>query len=145
MRKLKDVMTKNVQFVSPDATIQDVAGQMKKLDCGSIPVGENDRLIGMITDRDIALRAVAEGRDPSKTLARDVMSHSVVYSYEDEECSEAAHIMEAKQIRRLIVLNRDKRMVGIVTVGDLSRKAGSEQLTGEIMEKVSQPAQSTAA
>ncbi|MGZ3697969.1 MAG: CBS domain-containing protein [Bdellovibrionota bacterium] len=138
-------MTKNVQFVSPDATIQDVAGQMKKLDCGSIPVGENDRLIGMITDRDIALRAVAEGRDPSKTLARDVMSHSVVYSYEDEECSEAAHIMEAKQIRRLIVLNRDKRMVGIVTVGDLSRKAGSEQLTGEIMEKVSQPAQSTAA
>lgn len=139
MKTLKEVMSGNVACLSPEASMQEVATKMKELDAGSIPVCENDRLIGMVTDRDIVVKGVAGGIDLKSACARDVMTTPVVYCFEDQEIGEAARVMEAKQIRRLLVLNRDKRLVGIVSLGDLSIRAGSEDISYEVLESVSEP------
>ncbi len=123
---LRDMMTANIEDIPADATLMQAAERMKLLDIGAIPVRENDRLVGMITDRDIAVRAVAEGRDPQKMPVREAMSHDICFCYDDESVESAAKLMEEKQIRRLPVLNRDKRLVGIVSLGDLSRSEESE-------------------
>jgi CBS domain-containing protein len=115
---------------------------MRDLDVGPLPVcGEDDRLAGMITDRDIAIRAVAEGRDPEKTLVRDIMTPKIVHCYKDQDVAEAAHVMEKKQLRRLVVLNRDKRLVGIVSLGDVAVENDDERLAGHTLEAVSEPAE----
>lgn len=110
---------------------------MREFDIGALPVGENDRLIGMVTDRDIAVRAVANGRDPSKLTAREVMSTGNVYCRDDEDLEDAVRIMEQKQIRRLPVIDDKKRMVGMLSLGDISHSA-SRQLTGEEVAAVSE-------
>jgi len=138
--QVKDVMTRGGECVGPDTTLQEAAGKMKSLDVGPLPVCDNDRLAGMITDRDITVRAVAEGKDPRSTRVRDVMSEGINYCYEDDDVHAAARQMKEKQIRRLVVLNRDKRMVGIVSLGDLAVETGDEHLAGNTLEKVSQPA-----
>lgn len=138
--KVKDIMTPNAECISPDASLEDAARRMRELDVGPLPVCGQDRLVGMITDRDIAVRAVAEGRDPKTTHVSDVMTEKVVYCFEDQGLEEAAQIMREKQIRRLIVLNRDKRMVGIVTLGDLATESGDRQHVGEVLQDVSEPA-----
>jgi CBS domain-containing protein len=113
---------------------------MKELDVGMLPVcGDNDRLVGTLTDRDITIRAVAEGLDPRTALVRDVMTPSVVYCFEDEDVEEAARLMKDNQVRRLVVLNRDKRLVGIVSLGDLAVDTGDEHLAGSALEAVSEP------
>ena len=109
---------------------------MNDLDVGSIPVGENDRLIGMVTDRDITCRAVANGKDCSKLTARDVMTKGIVYCREAEDLDDALRIMEQKKIRRLPVINDKKRMVGMLSIGDVSH-AASRELSGELMRAVS--------
>ncbi len=109
---------------------------MQEHDIGAIPIGENDRLVGMVTDRDITIRAVAQGKDISKLTARDVMTSGVIYCRDVEEIDDAARIMESKQIRRLPVIDENKRMVGIVTLGDISH-AGSRDLSAEVMKAVS--------
>jgi len=138
--QVKEVMTRGVECVSPDATLQEAARKMKELDVGPLPICDNDRLAGMITDRDITVRAVAEGKDPRSTRVRDVMTPGVNYVFEDDDVSHAAGLMKEKQIRRLVVLNRDKRMVGIVSLGDLAVESGDEHLAGHTLERVSQPA-----
>jgi CBS domain-containing protein len=120
--------------------LQAAAERMKTLDVGTLPVCENDRLVGMITDRDITTRAVAQGFGGTVGCARDVMTPDVVYCFADQDVAEAARLMQNHQIRRLVVLNRDKRLVGIVSLGDLAVDAGDEQLAGETLEKVSEPA-----
>jgi len=137
--QLSDIMSSNVEVVPPDATLQDAASKMKELDVGALPVCDGRRLMGMVTDRDIAIRAVAEGRDPRSTRVRDAMSPQVVYCYNDEDVREAARIMEQKQIRRLPVLDRAQHLVGIVSLGDLATQAGSDKLSGEALEQISQP------
>jgi CBS domain-containing protein len=132
-------MTREVQCIEPDATLQDVARRMKELDVGSMPICDNDRLAGMITDRDIAIRSVSEGHDPHADHARDVMSHEVFYCFEDQSVEEVAEQMRDKQVRRLPVLNRDKRLVGIVSLGDLAIESGDEQLVGHALEGISEP------
>jgi CBS domain-containing protein len=117
--KVSEAMTTDVQTVRPDQTIQEAARLMADLDAGIVPVGENDRLIGMLTDRDIAVRAVAEGKGPD-TPVREAMTSEVRYCYDDEDCAAVAQNMGGLQIRRLPVVNRDKRLVGIVSLGDLS-------------------------
>jgi len=112
--KVSEVMTPHVRLTDPDETIRDAASAMADADVGSLPVGENDRLVGMITDRDIALRAVAEGRGP-QTRVRDVMTQRIQYCFEDDDIEDVARMMESMGVRRLPVLNRDKRLVGIVT------------------------------
>ena len=112
-------MSTDVRLASPGESIREAARTMKEIDAGVLPVGENDRIIGMITDRDIAVRAVAEGKGPD-TRVRDVMSEEVLYCYEDESLDEVARQMRELQIRRMPVLTRDKRLIGIVSIGDLA-------------------------
>ena len=134
--KVKDAMHKKAEWVSPDTSVGDIAKKMRDLDVGSIPVGENDRLIGMVTDRDIACRAVANGTDCSKLKARDVMTKGIVFCRDSEDLSDALRIMEDKKIRRLPVIDDNKRMVGMLSVGDVAR-ASPHALTGELMASVS--------
>ena len=117
-----DAMSREVRIATPGQSIRDVAKIMAEIDAGAMPVGENDRLVGMITDRDIAIRAVAQGKGPD-TPVREVMStEQVLYCYEDEELDHVAKNMGSEQVRRLPVVNRDKRLVGIVSFGDVAQK-----------------------
>ena len=134
--KVKNAMHPGVQWVAPDTSVAKVAELMKTHDVGAIPVGENDRLIGIVTDRDITCRGVAAAKDCSKLNARDVMTKGIVYCNESEDLADAVRVMEQKQIRRLPVLNEAKRMVGMLSLGDVSH-AGSRSLTGEVMAAVS--------
>jgi CBS domain-containing protein len=136
-----DVMSQGVECIKPDATIQEAARKMRELDVGALPVcGTNDRLAGMITDRDIVIRAEAEGREAQSTQVREVMTADVVYCYEDQDVAEAAHLMRDRQIRRLVVLDRDKRLVGIVSLGDLAIDSDDASLTADTLAGVSEPA-----
>jgi CBS domain-containing protein len=123
---VSEVMTGDVYIASPDETIQSAAQTMADLDTGVLPVGESDRLVGVLTDRDITVRCVAEARDITTCTIRDVMSPEVRYCFEDDDVEEAALKMSEWQVRRLPVLNRDKRLVGIVSLGDLAREATPE-------------------
>jgi CBS domain-containing protein len=135
---LRDVMTPHVEVIHPDATLREAAQKMKTLDVGPVPVCDGDRLQGMLTDRDITVRATAEGRDPNTTRVRDVMTPDVVYCFEDQDVREAAETMEQWQIRRLVVLNQDKRLVGIVSLGDLATQTSDEELdSSELSETLS--------
>ena len=138
---LKDVMTRDPRNIRPDATLMEAADAMKTLDVGALPVCQNDKLIGMITDRDITIRAVAGGCDPKGTPVWQAMSDKLVYCYEDETVESAAKLMEEKQIRRLPVFDRSHRMVGIVSLGDLAVRNHDDQLSGEVLERVSEPCQ----
>src|SRR5687767_6163784 len=135
--RVSEAMTRDVRVASPGQSIRDVAKIMAEIDAGSVPVGENDRLVGMITDRDIAIRAIAAGKGPD-TPVRDVMSSEVKYCFEDEDLEHVAHNMGDIQVRRLPVVNRDKRLVGIVSLGDVAQNEDSET-TGEATAKVSNP------
>jgi CBS domain-containing protein len=141
--QISDVMTRNAECIAPDATIQNAAERMKSLDVGSLPVCENDRLVGVLTDRDIAIRCVAEGHDTRRDHVREAMTPEVHYCFEDSDVADAAELMREKQIRRLLVLNRDKRMVGIVSLGDMAVEDGNEQLAGHALEGISAPASPT--
>jgi CBS domain-containing protein len=134
--KVKNAMHKGAEWVAPQTSVADVARKMKELDVGSIPVGENDKLIGMVTDRDITCRAVANGRDLSKLVARDVMTRGIFYCRDSEELDDALRIMESRKIRRLPVIDENKRMVGMLSLGDVSH-AASRELSGELMTAVS--------
>jgi CBS domain-containing protein len=139
--QLKDIMTANVEVIHPDAPLQEAAQKMAGLDVGPLPVCDSERLVGMLTDRDITVRATAEGRDPKTTKVREVMTRQVIYAFEDQGVTEAARLMEEHQIRRLVVLNRDQRLAGIVSLGDLAVHTDNERLPGEVVERVSQPAE----
>jgi CBS domain-containing protein len=135
--KVKDAMTSEVRVVSPEQEIRDAARLMAELDVGALPVAENDRLVGMITDRDIAVRAVAEGLPPDTPIS-EIMSREVLYCFEDQRLDDVTRNMGDVQVRRLPVVNRDKRLVGIVSFADLAR---SEQPTtvGRAVSHVSEP------
>jgi len=134
--RVSEAMTREVRVANPTQTIRDVAKIMAELDAGAVPVGENDRLVGMITDRDIAIRAVALGKGPD-TPVRDVMSQDIKYCYEDEDLEHVAENMGDLQVRRLPVVNRDKRLVGVVSLGDLALK--KEAAAGKALKGVSEP------
>lgn len=138
--QLRDVMTRRVEVISPEATLQEAARKMKDLDVGPIPVCDGDRLQGMLTDRDITVRATAEGRDPTSTRVRDVMTEDVKYAFEDDDVETAAEIMQRAQMRRLVILNRDKRLVGIVSLGDLATEPQTMDEAAEALEEISEPA-----
>ena len=122
---VRDIMSHDVKITAPDDSLEKAAKLMAKLDIGVLPVGENDRLVGMITDRDIAVRAVAAGKSPKECKVRDVMTPEIKFVYEDESIEDVARNMSKLQLRRLPVLNRSKRLVGIVSLGDLAIKQDS--------------------
>jgi len=135
--RVAEAMTRDVRVAHPDQSIQEAARMMADIDAGILPVGEGDRLVGMITDRDIAIRAVAEGKGP-QTPIRDVMSPEVKYCFEDDDTDEVARNMAEIQVRRLPVVNRDKRLVGIIALGDLAVMEGG-RVAGEAVGGISQP------
>lgn len=134
--KVRDAMHKGAEWVEAVTAVATIAKKMRDLDVGAIPIGENDRLIGMVTDRDIAIRVVAEGKDASKLTARDVMSKGIVFCRDTEDVEDAVRIMELKKIRRLPVLGENKRMVGMLSLGDVSHGA-SQEISGETLKAVS--------
>ncbi len=113
-------MTAHAQCVAPDNTLGEAAGLMRELDVGALPVCDGDRLAGMVTDRDIVLRGVADGRDANTATVRDVMSPGVIHVFVDQEIEDVVRLMENKQVRRLPVLDRSRRLVGIVSLGDIA-------------------------
>jgi CBS domain-containing protein len=135
--KVSEVMTRDVKLVSPEQSICDAAKMMAECDAGALPVGEGDRLVGVVTDRDIAIRAVAEDKGPDTPVA-EVMTRQVLYCFEDESVDHVAQNMGEQQVRRLPVLNRDKRLVGIVSLGDLSLKT-KPNTAGKAVAAISQP------
>ena len=135
--KVSDVMTRDVQTVTPDQTAREAANFMLSADAGSIPVTEGDRLIGMITDRDIAVRGIAKGHGP-ETPVRELMTNDLVILSIDDNVEDAAAKMSSSQVRRLPVVDQDERLCGIVSLGDLSRESDSDCAT-EALEGVSQP------
>lgn len=118
--KIKDIMSKKVQIVTPDTLLHDVAKKMQDSDCGSILVAENDRLVGVITDRDLALRCVAESHHPAETTAEQVMTKEILYCHDNDEIEDVALNMTRNKVRRMPVLDKDKRLVGIISLGDMA-------------------------
>jgi len=142
--RVQDIMTPGVECVRPEDSIARAAERMRELDVGSLPVcGSDDKLVGIVTDRDITVRATARCCDPSTTCVRDVMTPGIVTCFDDEDVQVAVDTMEMNQIRRLAVLNSNMRLVGIVSLGDLAIRTPDERLSGEALERVSQPALST--
>ncbi|RST53574.1 CBS domain-containing protein [Variovorax sp. MHTC-1] len=139
MRTIKDLMSRDVQVISPDATIAEAARCMRDGNFGMMPVGENDRMIGSISDRDIAVRAVADGRGGDAKV-RDVMSDGIRWAYEDEPIKRAVAIMGEHQIRRLPIVSREKRLVGIVALADLAVKETKKAPAAEALCEISEPA-----
>jgi CBS domain-containing protein len=135
--KIANIMKRDVQVVSPDGTLREAAQLMKKIDAGVLPVGEDDRLVGMITDRDIAIRGIADAKGPDDKV-RDAMTHEVKYCFEDEDVAHVAENMAEPQNRRLPVMSREKRLVGIVSLGDLATESSLPR-TAKALHGISQP------
>ena len=138
--KISEILTPDPQCVSPETSLTKAAQKMRALDVGMLPICEHDRLAGTITDRDIVVRAIAAGVDPNQTTVRAAMTQDIFFCFDDEDVEEAAQLMEQRQVRRLPVLNRHKRLVGIVSLGDLATRTHREQLAGQVLEHVSEPA-----
>jgi CBS domain-containing protein len=138
-KMVRDLMTRAVETVKPEATVADVARKMRDLDVGSLPVCDGQRLVGMVTDRDLSVRAAAEGKDPTSTAVRDVMSPEVTWVFEDEPAEMASSVMRRRQIRRLPVLDRNDKLVGVVSLGDLATDLGNDRLKGQTLEDISEP------
>jgi CBS domain-containing protein len=134
--QIKAIMTPEVDLIDPEASVRAVAQKMRDDDVGAVPVAENDRLLGMVTDRDIVLRAVAQGADVDTYTARQVMSPNILYCFDDQSPEEVLQNMRENQVRRLPVLNRDQRLVGMVSLGDLAQHSPAA-LAGEALKGIS--------
>jgi CBS domain-containing protein len=132
---IQDLMTKAVSVIAPDASVYDAARQMAENDFGFLPVCDGDRLIGTLTDRDITVRAVAGGLDPRRTAVQEVMSDGVTWCSDDEEVERTAELMKQNHLRRIIVVDRNKRLVGVVSLGDLAQQKSGQ--SSEVLENVS--------
>jgi CBS domain-containing protein len=137
MRTISEVMTRDFSTITPDASVQDAAQMMRDLNIGALPVAENKRLLGMITDRDIAIRAVAEGESPEVCLVSQIMSSDVAWCYEDQSVGDALQLMGDRQIRRLPVVHRNMELAGVVSLGDLALR--DDASTDTVLEEISAP------
>lgn len=139
--QLKQIMTRNVETIRPNATLEQAAGKMASLDVGMLPVCEGQRLLGTITDRDITVRATAQGLDPRKTQVQSAMTEVVVCDFEEQDVREGARMMMDHRVRRLLILDGDKKLAGIVSLADLATSIDDKSLLGQLLERVSEPAQ----
>jgi len=126
--KVAEIMSRNLWMIRLDTTLNEAAKMMREQDVGALPVTDGEKIKGMLTDRDIVIRGIGAGKDPAATSAREAMTEKIRYVFDDDDVSKAAEAMSDKQIRRLVVLNRAKRMVGLVSMGDLCRQTDDEQL-----------------
>ena len=138
--KVSEIMTRHVECINLDTSVKDAAEKMKSLDIGFLPICENDRLPGTITDRDITIRVVADGLNPRSVKARDVMTPNAFYCLEDQDIEEVGRRMQETEVKRMLILNRDHKLVGVVSLGDLSRASGVQQLAGETLKQISEAA-----
>ena len=138
--KVKDVMTPDVECIGPDGSLQDAATKMKTRDVGPILVCEGDTVVGILTDRDIVVRAVAEGRDARTTRVQDCMTRDVVFVHEDDDVKDAARRMKDHQVRRVVVLTREGKLCGIVSTKDIAVDTGDKKLAGDVLKEVSEDA-----
>ena len=136
--QLSQILTRDVETIGPDTSVREAAQRMRSMDVGSLPVCDGRTLLGMVTDRDLAIRILAEGRDGNATPVRDAMTPDVFYAFEDDDVQRAADIMKERQIRRLPVVDRDKQLVGIVALGDIAT-TGKDRLSGDALQQISQP------
>ena len=136
--KLNEIMTRDVEIVHPDDSLQIAALKMRNRNIGFLPVFDGNRLVGVLSDRDISVRALARGLNSNNLVTGDMVSSPVIYCYEDQDVEEAAQLMQENQIRRLVVLDRDKRLAGVVSLGDLAMN-GSSHLSGEVLQSISEP------
>jgi CBS domain-containing protein len=137
--KVKEIMSRSVEAVRPEATLQEAATKMKSHDVGMLPVDDGTKVVGVITDRDIVLRGVAKGSDPKSTAVRDAMTEDVVSCRETDSVKDVARTMKDRQIRRVVVIDANKRMAGIVSLGDVAVGSTDDELKGEVLEQVSEP------
>jgi CBS domain-containing protein len=138
--KTQEIMTRKVQLAEPTLPIAKAAQKMRDLNIGFLPICENDKLIGTLTDRDITIQSVAQGRDPRLASVREIMSQQVFYCYEDDDIEHAAEHMKEREVRRLVILNREKRLVGVLSLGDIARASGEQQLAGETLGQIAEAA-----
>ena len=136
---VKEIMTGHFETIQYDALLPAAARKMRDLNVGVLPIEEEGRVVGLVTDRDIVIRGLAEDRDPSSTAVRDIMTSELVCCSEDDTVEQAVRIMEDNQVRRLVVCNRDGTPIGIVSLGDIAVKTRQEQLAGEALEMISEP------
>jgi CBS domain-containing protein len=136
--QVKDMMTANVHVIAPDASLREAAAMMRDLDIGALPVCENDRVVGFVTDRDITIRATAAGKSPDECQVRQVMSQGVVHCSEDASVEEAERLMKDRQVRRLAVLDGNQRLAGILSLGDMALELDSDE-AGDVLERISEP------
>jgi len=139
MQKLKEIMTPFVESILPEATVQDAAMKMKDLNVGAIPVCDEGALLGMVTDRDLVVRVLAEGRDHKEVTVNEAMSPDIVYCFEDDDTDKASKIMADRQIRRLPILSGEEKLVGIISLADLATRGSERQSSCEVLEQVSSP------
>lgn len=140
MQKLRDIMTRDVEIIAPKATVQEAAKKMQDLNVGALPVCDGDKLIGMITDRDLVMRVLAEGRNPTTVTVSEAISKDVVFCFEDDGVDKASQLMARHQIRRLPVMSSTKRLVGIVTLGDVAVHGKNSEASGDVLQQISIPA-----
>lgn len=133
----KECMSKNVEIGRPNMSLAEAAKKMKDGDFGILPIGEQDRLVGMVTDRDIAVRGVAEGKDPNKSFVGEVMTNKVLYCFEDQDVNDIVKNLSDNQIRRLPVLNRQKRLVGILSLGNLAQSDANPKNVDDALANIS--------
>jgi CBS domain-containing protein len=136
--KIQEIMTANVECVSPEASLTEVANKMKALDVGFIPICENDRLVGTVTDRDIVIRGIASGRDINTITPRDVMTREIFYCFDDDNVKDVAEKMREREVRRMLILNENKRLVGVVSIGDISKV--EEKVSGKVLHDIAEAA-----
>jgi CBS domain-containing protein len=137
---VRQIMTSDVECIEPTTTLKEAAQRMKTLDVGFLPVSEKDRLVGTVTDRDIAIRSVAEGHNVSKTKVSEIMTRDVFCCYDDQDVAECGRLMQEKEVRRMLVLDRDEKMIGVVSLGDIARTDGEEPVAAITLKEVSRAA-----
>jgi CBS domain-containing protein len=138
--KISEIMTRRVECIQPDASIKDAAEKMRALDVGFLPVCEGDKPVGTLTDRDITIRHVADGQNPYRVKARDIMTPNVFFCYQDQDVEELAKFMRNCEIRRVLICDRRGQLTGIISLGDLSRAAGEQRLAGETLKDIAEAA-----
>jgi CBS domain-containing protein len=138
--KIHEIMTRKVECVDPSLPIAKVAEKMRDLNIGFIPICQGDRLVGTITDRDITIQSVAQGRDPRLARVSEIMSAEIFYSYEDDDIRDVARRMQEKEVRRMLILSREKRLVGVVSIGDLAKLVDEKSLAGQTLSEIAEAA-----
>ncbi len=139
MANIKDIMTGTLEVILPDHMLNEVSQKMKDEDVGALPIVEDSNVVGIVTDRDIVVRGIAEGKDPNTTKVIDVMTSNVISIYDDQDVSDAVKMMKENQVRRLLVLDRNDKPTGFISQADIALKCKDKELAGEVLQEVSKP------